>query len=46
MVVASTVPFMRQDQRDPPGLIVLALGVAMSSTCVALIVILWVGGRQ
>jgi hypothetical protein len=37
---------MMQDRRELPGRIVFTLGVAMSSTCVALILILWVGGRR
>ena len=35
-----------QSRRDLPGRIIFTIGVAMSSTCVALILILWVGGRQ
>ena len=42
----STVPSMMENQRDLPGRIIFTVGVAMSSTCVALILILWLGGRQ
>jgi hypothetical protein len=35
---------MRQSRRDMSGRIIFT-GVAMSSTCVALVLILWVGGR-
>jgi hypothetical protein len=37
---------MMQNRRELPGRIIFTLGVAMSSTCVALILILWVGSRQ
>jgi hypothetical protein len=37
---------MMQNRRELPGRIVFTLGVAMSSTCVALILILWVVGRH
>jgi hypothetical protein len=39
-------PFMMQYRRDLPGRIIFTIGVAMSSTCVVLILILWVGDRQ
>jgi hypothetical protein len=38
-------PSVMQYQRDMPGRIIFTIGVGMSSTCVALILILWVGGQ-
>jgi len=36
---------MGRDRHELPGRIVFTLGVALSTVCVVLILILWVGGR-
>jgi hypothetical protein len=35
----------RDYRRELPGPVVMTIGVAMSAACVALLIVLWLGGR-